>query len=108
MYYEKYLAIILKKLGFNHPDVATSYNNLGGVYYSKGNYDRAIEYYEKSLVIRLEKLDSNHPDLATSYNNLGGAYYFKKQYEKSLEYFKEALSIGKQNLAIITQIPKTL
>ncbi len=37
--------------GENHPDVATSYNNLGLVYYSQGNYPQALEYHQKSLEI---------------------------------------------------------
>jgi tetratricopeptide (TPR) repeat protein len=46
------LPFSIKILGGEHPNVATSYNNLGSIYKSKGEYDKAIEYYTKSLAIR--------------------------------------------------------
>ncbi len=55
----------------NHPSLATSYNNLGMVYFSMGEYKKSEEYYIKFLTIAEAVLPSNHPDLATSYNNLG-------------------------------------
>ncbi|ETO02802.1 hypothetical protein RFI_34611 [Reticulomyxa filosa] len=51
--------------------VASSYNNLGGIYDNKEEYDKVIEYYEKSLKILQDKLGSDHIDIAASYNNLG-------------------------------------
>jgi tetratricopeptide (TPR) repeat protein len=35
-----------------HPDYATSLNNIGSTYDSKGDYDKALEYYFKSVEIR--------------------------------------------------------
>jgi nephrocystin-3 len=35
-----------------HPDYATSLNNIGNIYDSKGDYDKALEYYFKSAEIR--------------------------------------------------------
>ena len=61
-YYEKALAIKLKALGAEHPDVAVSYNNLGSVYDSQGNNPKAIEYHEKALAIRLKALGAEHPN----------------------------------------------
>ena len=63
-YYEKDLAIQLKKLGVEHPRVGTSYNNIGLAYRSKGEYDKALKYYEKALAIRLKKLGAEHPAVA--------------------------------------------
>ncbi len=57
-------------MGANHPDVATSYHNLGLIFDSKGNYERSIEFHEKSLKIRLISLGENHLSVATSKNNL--------------------------------------
>jgi tetratricopeptide (TPR) repeat protein len=34
-----------------HPDYATSLNNIGSTYQSKGDYDKALEYYFKSVEI---------------------------------------------------------
>ena len=44
-WYEKALAIREKVLGKDHPDTATTYNNIAGVYSRKGEYDIALEWY---------------------------------------------------------------
>ena len=46
------MAIELKTLGPAHPSVATTYNNLGLAYSTKGEYDKAIDDFTE--VIRLE------------------------------------------------------
>jgi hypothetical protein len=52
----KSLKIRLDVLGLNHVDVALSYNNIGLVYRSKGDYKLALEYYIKSLKIYINVL----------------------------------------------------
>jgi len=79
----------LKSLPPNHPDLAKSYNNIGLVYNSKGEYDKALEFYQKSLEINLISLPPNHPDLATSYNNIGLVYNSKGEYDIALEFFQK-------------------
>ena len=54
-------------LGENHPDMATSYNNIGNAYCNRGDYDKALEFYQKALKIRFQVLGENHPDVAYSY-----------------------------------------
>ena len=46
-------------LGADHPDVASTYNNLGNACCSKGDYDAASEYHEKALAIRLRTLGAD-------------------------------------------------
>ena len=92
-YYEKSLAIRLKTHGAEHPGVATSYNNIGMVWKSKGEFDKSLEYYEKSLSIKLKILGAEHPDMATSYNNIGMVWMSKGEYDKALEYHVKSLSI---------------
>ena len=81
------------KLGKDHPDTATTYNNIAGVYYAKGDYDKALEYYEKDMKISESKLGKDHPDTATTYNNIAGVYYAKGDYDKALEYYLKAFRI---------------
>ena len=97
-YYEKALEIRQKTLPPNHPDLATSYNNIGLVYYKMGEYSKALSYYEKALEIRQKTLPPNHPDLATSYNNIGSVYYKMGEYSKALSYYEKALEIRQKTL----------
>ena len=81
----------------NHPDIATSYNNLGVVYFKNGEYKQAIEYYDKALSIRLKAYEANpnHPDLAQSYDNLALVYGHNniRQYGQAIQSLKNALKI---------------
>ena len=87
MDYDKCLAIRLTVYGdSNHPDIATSYNNMGLVYYSQAEYAKALESYNKCLAIQLTVYgDSNHPAIAISCNNVGSVYNSQGEYAKALE-----------------------
>jgi tetratricopeptide (TPR) repeat protein len=77
----------------NETNWSKTLHNVGDVYDSQGQYDKAIEYYEKSLVIRLKAFGPDHPDVGASYNNLGVAYDSQGQYDKAVEYYKKSLVI---------------
>ena len=67
---EKVLAIREKVLGSEHPDVATSLNNLAFLYFLQGNYIKAEPLYFRSLAILEKVLGKEHLDVAQSLNNL--------------------------------------
>ena len=54
-----------KQLGENHPDVATSLNNLAGLYYAQGKYAEAEPLYQRAIAILLATLGENHPNTQT-------------------------------------------
>lgn len=87
-----------KLFGENHPDTASSYDEIGVVYDSKGDYDIALEYYNKALTIQQQVLGENHPDTSASYNNIGAAYYYKGDYDTAIESHKRSLAIRQQVL----------
>ena len=96
--YKKALEIRERILGEEHPDTATSYNNLGVVYARQGEYKKAEELYKKALEIRERILGEEHPDTATSYNNLGVVYARQGEYKKAEELYKKALEIRERIL----------
>ncbi|MFM8294706.1 MAG: tetratricopeptide repeat protein, partial [Microcystaceae cyanobacterium] len=59
------LAIREKQLGENHPDVATSLNNLAELYRAQGKYAEAEPLYQRAIAIFSEKLGENHPNTRT-------------------------------------------
>ncbi|CAM4750050.1 unnamed protein product [Rotaria magnacalcarata] len=97
-FYEKSLEIKQKTLPEDHPSLATSYNNLGGVCQKKGEYLKAREFYEKALQIKMKSLDPNDLVCATSYNNIGSVYYEMADYSKTLELYNKAHQIFETNL----------
>lgn len=91
----KALKIRKQLLGENHPDTATSYNNLGSSYWELGRREKSLEYQEKALEIREKTLGDNHPDTATSYNNVGRIYEDFGDNKEGLKYLEKALEIRK-------------
>ena len=79
--------------GEEHPDTATTYNDIGLTYYNQGDYPKALKYYFKALDIYEKVLGKEHPYTATSYNNIGSVYDDQGDYTKALEYYFKALDI---------------
>lgn len=71
---------------------AISLGNLGNVYRSRGDLDRAIELYEQSLAISeaLGRLDG----IANSYANLGIIYKTKGDLGRAIELHEKSLAIN--------------
>ena len=89
----KMVAIRDAVLPAEHPDLATSYNNLAGTYGALGQHDKRLDYNLKDLAICEKVLPAEHPDLATSYNNLALTYGALGQHDKRLDYNLKALAI---------------
>nr|NCR19565.1 tetratricopeptide repeat protein [Microcystis aeruginosa LL13-03]NCR68996.1 tetratricopeptide repeat protein [Microcystis aeruginosa LL11-07] len=53
----------------NHPDVATSLNNLAALYQSQGSYPEAEPLYLEAINIATQVLGENHPHTQTFYQN---------------------------------------
>ena len=58
---QKALQVAQQNVGPNHPDVATSLNNLAELYRTQGNYAKAEPLYKRSLAIKEKALGPDHP-----------------------------------------------
>jgi CHAT domain-containing protein/Tfp pilus assembly protein PilF len=85
-------------LGDQHPDTATSLNNLAEVYRSLGDYAKAEPLCRQALEIRKKVLGENHPNTATSLNNLALLYQLLGDYAKAESLDRRALEIRKKVL----------
>jgi tetratricopeptide (TPR) repeat protein len=79
-------------------ELATSLNNLAGIYREKGRYSEAEPLYQQALQIRKRLLGENHPSFATSLNNLAGLYKSTGQYTKAELLYQQALELRKHLL----------
>ena len=57
-------------MGPDHPDVATSLNNLAWLYHAQGRYAEAEPLYKRSLAIVENALGPDHPHVAASLSSL--------------------------------------
>jgi tetratricopeptide (TPR) repeat protein len=66
----KALAINEASFGANHPEVATSLNNLAGLLRDTNRLAEAEPMMRRALAINEASFGSNHPEVATNLNNL--------------------------------------
>jgi len=93
IFHLKALKIREKILGEEHPNTATSYNNLAGLYKAQGEYQKAEPLYLKALKISEKILGEEHPSTATSYNNLAGLYKAQGEYQKAEPLYLKVVKI---------------
>ena len=93
-YHKRAISIQEKVLDKASPDLATSYNNIGGVLKEKGDLDEALDYYHQALAILEIVSDKDSPLLAISNSNIAKLLYAKGETEKSLEYIEKAVTIA--------------
>ena len=90
-YDRKALRLRKNMFGKEHPDTATSYNNVGVCYSKLGNKTKALEYYKEALEIRERLFTSEHLDKVQSYQNIASIYEYQGNYETALDYNFKAL-----------------
>jgi len=95
---KKALEVAEKAGGPNHPDVATSLNNLAEMYRTQGRYAQAEPLYKRALAIYEKALGPDHPDVATSLNNLAELYRTQGQYAQAEPLYKRSLAIWEKAL----------
>ena len=95
---ERALAINEKVLGPEHPDAATSLNDLAVLYHAAGDYARAATLFQRTLAIREKVLGPEHPDVATSLNGLASLYRNTGDYTRAAPLFQRALAIREKAL----------
>ena len=71
---EKALAIFEKVLPPEHPNVATTLNNVAALYDALGNYQKAEPLYQRALAICEKVLGLEHPNVALTLNKLAKLY----------------------------------
>jgi len=85
-------------LGEDHPDTATSYNNLAYNLYSQGKYGEAGTLFQKALDIKRKILDEDHPDTAISYDGVALNLNAQGKYVEAGPLFQKALNINRKVL----------
>jgi tetratricopeptide (TPR) repeat protein len=92
-WFEQCVSLLETRLGEEHPDVATSYNNLAELYRVQGRYSEAEPLYQKALALWQKLLGEDHPSVATSYNNLAALYDSQGRYREAEPLYQKALAL---------------
>lgn len=78
-----------------HPDWATTLNNLGMAYQFMEDLDQAEILFQESFAMRQRILPPDHPHLAGSLNNLGLIEEERGRYQQAAALFEQALALAK-------------
>jgi len=87
-----------KTVGKEHPDYATSLNDLGFLYWKMGQYGKAEPLHLEAKDIREKALGKEHSDYAASLNNLAMVYMRTGQHGKAELFLLEAKDIFEKTL----------
>lgn len=82
--------------GDDHPDVATSLNNLGATLYLRGELEAAEEPLRQALDLRRRLLGPDHPDVATTLSTLGVLRFVRQDGDEGMALLEDALAIRRR------------
>ena len=89
------LELYKRRLGDNHPYVATILSNLALLYNAQGRYKEAEPLYLQALELYKRLPRDNHPDVANSLNNLALLYNAQGRYNEAELLYLQALELRK-------------
>jgi tetratricopeptide (TPR) repeat protein len=90
---KKALQLAERNVGPNHPDVATSLNNLAALYKIQGQYSGAEPLYKRSLAIEEKALGPDHPTVARCLENMARLYRATKRVREAEQLEKRVARI---------------
>ena len=91
-WYDKCVELQKSVMSADHPALARSYNDIGSIYFEKGDYDEALKWYDKAFNIYDKVLDPQHIDFMSLHTDMGEAFFAKGNYDKALEWYNAVLS----------------
>ena len=78
----------------NHPELASSLDNVGSAYQNLGQLEKSLAYQEQALAMYQGLYgETPHPDVASSLDNVGVVYQTLGDIPKGLEYKEQALAM---------------
>jgi eukaryotic-like serine/threonine-protein kinase len=91
-------ALVLRReqLGEMHPDVATTYGELGIVLKEKGDYAGAEAYIRRALAIEVPLLGEDHEDVGGNRYHLAVLLQARCEYAEAETLFRQALRIARK------------
>ena len=96
--YRRSLEMRQRLLGPEHPNIATSLNNVSGILHKKGDLDEAEVLQRASLDMDQKLLGDEHPEVATGINNLATLLHDKGDLEEAEALYREALQMSRRLL----------
>lgn len=81
---------LLLQYAIKPSDISDILNQIGDIYETKGERERALDYYQKSIAANSK---DDHVAQAISYIGIAGVYKNQKNYEAALQYYHKGLEL---------------
>ena len=94
--------MVEESLGPTNFDVATSLNNLAGLYCKQGSYAKAELLSRRSMEILQAFAGNEHPEVATALGNLGTLLVDLGRYENGEQMLRKSLELSNGSWGRIT------
>lgn len=92
------LAVAVKTLGPEHPDIAKALGNLASACMDTGRVDEAVSLGQQALTVTEKNLGHEHPDTARVLGNLAATYRLQWRPRDALTLQLRALAIAERTL----------
>jgi tetratricopeptide (TPR) repeat protein len=96
--YEQALEIHRRLLTDDHPETATSFNNIGQNLDGLGKHAQAQPLLEMALEVRRRLLKDDHPETARGYSDLASNLYYQGKHALAQPLYEKALEINRRLL----------
>ena len=93
--FRRSLAIRTAARGWDHPEVATTLNNMGRIHVQRDEFEEALTYYEEALEIRRARLGLDSLDYAATAFNAGQSFHQRNMLDRALELYREFLRVAR-------------
>jgi CHAT domain-containing protein len=78
-------------LGAVSLNISSNWQDLGGIYLDRGNFDKALGCFQKMLAVELRYSGQFHPKTTLAFQNIGKTYLARQQPDSALVFFQKAL-----------------
>lgn len=89
---------IMESTDAGSEDIASIYNNLGGLYYAAGFAGQAKEMFEEAMKLRINLLGPDHRDVAQSHCNLATVQHELGENDAAQRSYEQSLRILEANI----------
>lgn len=89
---------IMESTDADSEDIASIYNNLGGLYYAAGFAGQAKEMFEEAMSLRISLLGPDHRDVAQSHCNLATVQHELGENDAAQRSYEQSLRILEANI----------
>ena len=91
-YSSRFVEMITRQFGANHPYNSIGYFNMGKAYRQLGAGNESLKFSEQALEIQISFLGPDSPVLSNYYNGVGESLLYLERYEEAVQFFQKSLA----------------